>query len=507
VAALGAQAGAVALLTEGGDALELVHTAGLPLNAREHWQRFPISAPVPLAEAVRTGQAVWADAREIAARFPSLVRARSAEGFGAVAAIPLSASVRPIGGLAFRFPADRVLDEDDHSFALTLAEACSEAMERARLYEAEQRARARAEQLAAERAAILDQIADGVVIADQRGRIAFATAAARTLLGRPDEPLVGADLTGLADVADEVAPLHRPELVPLARAALRGERVDNVELRIGRPDGTTALAEGSATPVLAEDGARIGAVLTIRDVTARRELDRLKEEMLANASHDLRTPIATIKASVEVVLEHKPPDLAEPLHRLLENIHRESERMSTLVDDLLDLTRLQAGRLRLRTARHDLRTLVERLARAVEPLAERRGQRLVIDMPGRAVVATVDAERLERALLNLLVNAHRYGRDGGTICLTLRRRRHQIRFTVADDGPGIAEEDQPRIFERFYRPRTEAARRSQGSGLGLPIAKAMVELHGGRIWLESRPGEGATFEIALPLGGPTEASS
>ena len=130
----------------------------------------------------------------------------------------------------------------------------------------------------------------------------------------------------------------------------------------------------------------------------------------------------------------------------------------------------------------------------------------MIDLPKGPVVATVDAERLERALLNLLVNAHRYGRDGGLIRLALRRRRREILFTVADDGPGIAEEDQPRIFERFYRPRTEAARRIQGSGLGLPIAKAMVELHGGRIWLESLPGEGATFHIALPTGGVPEAS-
>jgi signal transduction histidine kinase len=120
-------------------------------------------------------------------------------------------------------------------------------------------------------------------------------------------------------------------------------------------------------------------------------------------------------------------------------------------------------------------------------------------------VAAVDAERLERALLNLLMNAHRYGRDGGMIRLALKRGRREILFTVADDGPGIAEAEQPRIFERFYRPRTEAARRIQGSGLGLPIARAMVELHGGRIWLESRRGEGATFHIALPVGGVPEA--
>lgn len=506
VAALGAQSGAIGLLAEDGAHIELVHTSGVTSDALERWRRFSLMEPIPLAEAVRTGTAIWVDASEVPIRFPALVSAQKADNFGVIASLPLLAGDRSIGGLAFRFPVDRLVDDDDRSFALTLTEECSEAIERARLYEAEQRARARAEQLAAERAAILGQIADGVVIADQRGRITFVNVAARSLLGQADEALVGAALDQRTFLKHTAATKDHPELVPLARAALVGERVDDVELRIQRPDGTTALAEGSATPVLAEDGARIGAVLTIRDVTARRELDRLKEELFANVSHDLRTPIATIKASIEVVLENEPADLAEPLHRLLENIHRESERMSTLVDDLLDLTRLQAGRLRLRAAACDLRTLAERLARTVEPLAERRGQRLVIDLPKRPVMASLDAERLERALHNLLVNAHRYGRDGGTIRLTLKRRRREILLTVADDGPGIAAEDQPRIFERFYRPRTEAARRSQGSGLGLPIARAMVELHGGRIWLESRPGEGATFHIALPTGGAPEAA-
>jgi PAS domain S-box-containing protein len=505
VAALGARAGAIALLTEDGAELELVHTAGLVPGVQERWQRFPITEPVPLAEAVRSRKPIWADASELPVRFPTLAAAQAAEGFGAVAALPLLAGPRPIGGLAFRFPRDRAMDDGDRSFALTLAEACSEAIERARLYEAEQRARARAEQLAAESAAILGQIADGVVIAGRDGRVAFANVAARNLLGRQHDALIGTQLERLATIEGDADEPHGPELVPLARAALLGERVADVELHIRRPDGTSALAEGSATPVLAEDGARIGAVLTIRDVTARRELDRLKEELFTNVSHDLRTPIATIKASIEVVLENEPPGLAEPLHRLLENIQRESERMTTLVDDLLDLTRLQAGRLRLRLTPCDLRMLAERLARTVEPLAERRGQRLVVDLPKRPVVATVDAERLERALLNLLMNAHRYGRDGGMIRLALKRGRREILFTVADDGPGIAEAEQPRIFERFYRPRTEAARRIQGSGLGLPIARAMVELHGGRIWLESRPGEGATFHIALPVGGVPEA--
>ena len=175
------------------------------------------------------------DTGEVPDRFPSLASAQVAEGFGPVAALPLLTGARPIGGLAFRFPVDRVVDDDDRSFALTLTEECSEAMERARLYEAEQRARARAEQLAAERAAILGQIADGVVIADHQGRIAFANVTARSLLGRTDEALIGVDLdriTGSKDGAAEIGSAG-------ARAAGAGRAHGGARRRRGAPDPAT----------------------------------------------------------------------------------------------------------------------------------------------------------------------------------------------------------------------------------------------------------------------------
>ena len=288
---------------------------------------------------------------------------------------------------------------------------------------------------------------------------------------------------------------------PWHERPLTGERVDDVELHIQRPDGTTSIVEGNATPVLAEDGARIGAVLTIRDVTARRELDRQKDVFFANASHNLRTPVATIKASVEVVLENEPAGLPEPLHRLLVNIDREADRMSTLVDDLLDLARLEAGRLRFTPIRCDLRSVAERSARAIEPLPGQRGQRLVLDLPRRPVSAMVDPEWIERALVNLLTNAHKYGRDGGTITLSLKRQAARAGLRGGRRRAGHRRRKTSRTCSNastVRRPsQTDGPR---GAVSGLPIAKAMVELHGGRIWVESRPGSGATFRIALPTG-------
>ncbi|MGI8915525.1 MAG: sensor histidine kinase, partial [Chloroflexota bacterium] len=200
---------------------------------------------------------------------------------------------------------------------------------------------------------------------------------------------------------------------------------------------------------------------------------------------------------IGAVLAHAPSDLSPPLRRLLVNIDLASSRMARLVDDLLELTRLQAGRVQLRLARTDLSALARRVGSAIEPLAEAKRQHLVFDLPEQPVWLSVDAERLERALLNLLGNAQKYGREGGLIRLCLAQRDGAVVLAVSDDGPGIPPGEQARIFNRFYRVAGTAG--NPGSGLGLPIARGLVELHGGRLSLESAPGEGSTFTITLPV--------
>ncbi|MBI4504860.1 MAG: PAS domain S-box protein [Chloroflexi bacterium] len=366
------------------------------------------------------------------------------------------------------------------------------------LLAAEQVARAQSERLAAERAAILGQLADGVVIADPAGRVVFANDAARQLYGLAERnaPLE-ASIAGLRLLNAGGQPIP-PDDDPLARAVQRGETLVGAEMRIPRPDGREIVVEGSAAPVVGDDGTRLGAVLTLRDVTATRALERQKDDFLASVSHDLRTPLAGIKASIGVVLANEPPDTPEPLHRMLLNIDLAADRMTRLVGELLELTRLKAGRVQLQPVPCDLRDLARRATRAIEPLAQARGQRVELALPRRRASAVVDAERVERVLLNLLSNAHKYGRPGGLIRISLTQRADEAVFAIADDGPGIAADEQARIFELFYRSETDATRRHQGSGLGLPISRALVQLLGGRVWVESSPGNGAIFYVALP---------
>jgi signal transduction histidine kinase len=228
----------------------------------------------------------------------------------------------------------------------------------------------------------------------------------------------------------------------------------------------------------------------------RRELSRQRDEFFAGVSHDLRTPVAAIKASIEAVLANEPADLPRPLHRLLVNIGLAADGLSGLVEDLLELARLEAGRVELRRVECDLRDVARRALVGIEPLANERQQRLELDAP-RAVMARVDPERLGRALTNLLANAQKYGRSGGLIRLGVAGELEGEVLWVSDDGPGIAVEDQAQIFDRFYRA-DGATRMRPGTGLGLPIARALVALHGGELSVESSPGAGATFRIRLP---------
>ena len=230
--------------------------------------------------------------------------------------------------------------------------------------------------------------------------------------------------------------------------------------------------------------------------TVRRDLERQRDEFFSSVSHDLRTPVAAIKAAIGVVLAGLPPDFPAPLQRLLGNVDLAADELTGLIEDLLEMARLQSGRVELWRASVDLRDVIARAARALEPLIQARGQQLLFSPPAEPVIASVDAERLGRVLRNLLGNAQKYGREHGTISVTVERgATNDACIAVTDDGPGIPQDDLERIFERFYRVRGTG---SAGSGLGLAIARALVELHGGRIWVESTPGHGSTFRISLP---------
>ncbi len=232
---------------------------------------------------------------------------------------------------------------------------------------------------------------------------------------------------------------------------------------------------------------------------ARQDLERQRDEFFTSVSHDLRTPVAAIKATIGVVLANEPSDLAPALHRLLTNIDLAADELTRMIEDLLEIARLQAGRVELYPTEVDLRDVITRAARPLEPLVLARRQTLDLLLPDEPVVLAVDALRFSRVVSNLVGNAQKYGREGSRIRVALERGEGEVCVSVTDDGPGIPRAEQDRVFERFYRAPRHADG-PVGSGLGLPIARGLIELHGGRLSVESEPGHGSTFRIHLPPG-------
>ena len=228
---------------------------------------------------------------------------------------------------------------------------------------------------------------------------------------------------------------------------------------------------------------------------ARRDLERQRDEFFSSVSHDLRTPVAAIKAAIGVVLANEPTQMPPALHRLLGNIDLAADELAVLIEDLLEIARLQSGRVELWHSQVELKDVVARAVRSLEPLVQARRQHVSVIEPDQPVIAQLDAERVARVLRNLLSNAQKYGREGGNIVIRLEQSSDEVCIAVSDDGPGIPPEEQERIFERFYRVGRST---TTGSGLGLAIARGLVELHGGRLSVESAVGKGSTFRISLP---------
>ena len=228
-----------------------------------------------------------------------------------------------------------------------------------------------------------------------------------------------------------------------------------------------------------------------------RQLDALKSEFFANVSHELRTPLTLILAPLDDRLGHS---VTPEERRLLEGLRRNAQRLLRLIDDLLDLSRIDAGQLRLDLAAIDLGAMIRQLKAVFSSAAEARGLTLVMEGPETTSEVWGDAHRLDSALSNLLGNAFKFTPAGGTVTLRVEETPDQVRVTVRDTGPGISPADQLHIFERYYQADEHGARKAGGVGIGLALARNLVELHGGRLEVSSQPGYGAAFTMTLLRG-------
>jgi signal transduction histidine kinase len=260
--------------------------------------------------------------------------------------------------------------------------------------------------------------------------------------------------------------------------------------------GTRIYSEGRPAVVYGADGAVLGALLGLRDVTAQREAEELQATFLSVISHELQTPLAVIRGYAELLADAagqiKPGELRQKLGIVAE----ESAKLSKMVTNLLDASRIQAGGLELKPEPIDLRRLVERVVQKMAPLSSKH--RFEVAMSHELPPVLAAKERVEQVLTNLLETALKYSPGGGTILITGDLTSDEVIIHVSDEGIGVPEADRQRIFSRFHRLKSRQVRQMKGVGLGLYIARAIVGAHGGRIWVDAAPGGGAQFSFSLP---------
>ncbi len=383
----------------------------------------------------------------------------------------------------------------------------------ARARERESQARIKAEGRFRE---LLEAAPDAIVEVDQDGRMVLANESAERIFGYRREEMLGQSVEmllpgGIAGRHRE----HRKRYLAEPRIRPMGQ---GLELHAVRKDGTALPVEISLSPVRSEDGFRVTAI--IRDVTERKLADeriraanaqlalrnreveranRLKSEFLASMSHELRTPLHTIIGFAELLAEELEGPLNEAQKRFVDHVRRDSLHLLELINDVLDLSKIEAGKLDLRRETFELTPAVEEVLASVGPQAETKGLRLETALTGDLWLLA-DRVRFKEILYNLLSNAVKFTPQGGGIRVEAGRDDGSVRMLVCDTGIGIAEEDQVSVFNKFHQlgPTTRGVR--EGTGLGLAITKHLVEMHGGKIWLESELGKGSRFWFTLPRG-------
>lgn len=406
-----------------------------------------------------------------------------------VVALPMVADEQLIGLIyVFRAVGAARFTAADEELLAAFADQAAVAVRNARLFQQVNEERRRLETL-------IENSADGVLILDAAGRVTIANRALERLTGwRKEEAIGNYGSRVLALVNDQGVPMATP-VFPAEGPIYYTPRLEGYLLQ---PDGRRGpFASVVYAPLYDDDGRLFNVVVNVTDLSRFKEAEEVKSTFISAISHELKTPIALIQGYAETLARTDVQWDEETVRDSLAVIRDESERLHKLVNNLLDAARIQAGALRLQFTDVRLDELAMKIVddfRTVDA-----GQHTFrVDFPGDFPVVQADPERIRQVLSNLLSNAIKYSPPGTEIRVAGWFDPRVVGVSVSDEGPGIPLEDQGRIFDRFVRGESAGTRRTEGAGLGLFICKALVEGHGGKIWVESRPERGSTFYFTLP---------
>ncbi|MEM4723941.1 MAG: ATP-binding protein [Candidatus Hadarchaeum sp.] len=421
-------------------------------------------------------------------RFAEAVRL----SIGSVISVPLFLDNKAVGALVATSPDANVFTNEDLNLLSAFADQAAVAVKNARLYEQlveEQRQTELIYQHVEERRneleAILRGIGDGVIVTDPELNLLLMNPVATRIFR------VKSDVTNSVPLT-KVIP-HQ-ELTALFQDALRGRGeaiVREISLALVG-DKVEATYQALASPIMGADGQIRGVVTVLRDVTSQKELERMKSSFLSVVSHELKTPLHSIKGFVDIIL------MGKTQVDFLTTVRDQTTRLQSLIDDLLEFSRLESGQIKLRLTEVSLAEVTKAVVDKLKPLAE-RGQIQLINRVGADIpLIEADYMRIEQVLTNLVDNAIKFTPASGVVTITAKDLGTEVQVAVSDTGIGIPASEQERIFERFYQVDSGPARHYRGTGLGLTICKHIVEYHRGRIWVESEVGKGSTFFFVLP---------
>ncbi len=406
--------------------------------------------------------------------------------------LPLIARKKVVGLLFIFRGYAGAFSSNDYALLSSFANQAAIAVQNAQLYTQVNQEKTRLNTL-------LDSMADGILILNANNRIERCNPASARIVGSTIENIIGK----LHEEAVQWA--KRPQGLTLEQAEAGGWPLTPhahlyVEGDLKRIDNQPPLPVGvTYTPLVSLEGNLLNTIATIRDITRYRQAEELKSTFVSIISHELKTPVALIKGYVSTLRLEDANWEPEIIQDSLAVIEEEADRLAELIENLLDASRLQAGGFPLKRSDISLQDMARRLAKRLQTQTTRH--QIVVDFPQGFPVVLADETRLEQVLSNLVSNAIKYA-PGGEIRISGTARSDSVIICISDEGPGIAPEDIPHVFDRFYRA-PEMARQTKGAGLGLYLARAIVEAHEGRIWVNTNPGKGVTICFSLPLQSET----
>jgi PAS domain S-box-containing protein len=335
---------------------------------------------------------------------------------------------------------------------------------------------------------IIHDITDGVIVVDPDGVVLLINPAAQRLLGCRRTPLP-ADLSFLSHIPNLQAVFHNP-----AEAVTK-----EIEVSDRSPGASPRVLKTTAVPLKDERGRLLGKVAVFHDITSFIEVDRLKSEFISQVSHELRTPLTSIKGYIDNLKDGIAGALKRKQEDYLDRMAKNADHLVHLISDLLDVAQLESGKMTIRPIAISLNDLIEEVVNSLQPTMQEKGLELTFEKFIGESRIRGDHDKLEQVVANLLHNAIKYTPSGGRITIAMRQEGTFLKTSIRDTGVGISPEQQSKLFERFYRIEQEPSAPTNGTGLGLYIAKNLIEMHGGEIRVTSEAGHGSEFSFTLPI--------